>query len=164
MFFFVSLLSKERKRNKSISKPCYKKVKIGTISQKTSDSTKKPTVKTREMLPLRMHSNFYDVRISKIDPAVTRAPPGIRACKIWAILWPKWAPSTRKQSPWWPQSLTSLAQRVTKALRLPSWSGRLFWGARQHRRCHRRRIWTSLFRLAYLRPFALGLPARCRLC
>jgi hypothetical protein len=34
----------------------------------------------------------------------------------------------------WPQSLTSLAQGVTKAVRLPSWSGRWFWGARLHRR------------------------------
>jgi hypothetical protein len=25
-----------------------------------------------------MHLNFYEVRISKIDPAVTRAPPGMQ--------------------------------------------------------------------------------------
>jgi hypothetical protein len=25
-----------------------------------------------------MHSGFYEVRISKIDPAVTRAPPGMQ--------------------------------------------------------------------------------------
>jgi hypothetical protein len=30
------------------------------------------------MLLLRMHSSFYEVRISKIDPVVTRAPPGMQ--------------------------------------------------------------------------------------
>jgi hypothetical protein len=35
--------------------------------------------KTRQVLPLRMHSNFYEVRISKIDPVVTRAPPDMHS-------------------------------------------------------------------------------------
>jgi hypothetical protein len=43
-----------------------------------SDSQTNSTAKTREILPLRMHSNFYEVKISKIDPVVTRAPPGMQ--------------------------------------------------------------------------------------
>jgi hypothetical protein len=45
---------------------------------------KNSTAKTRQILPLRMHSGFYEVRISKIDPVVTRAPPGMQnMSKIW---------------------------------------------------------------------------------
>jgi hypothetical protein len=29
-------------------------------------------------LLVQSHSNFYEVRISKIDPVVTRAPPGMQ--------------------------------------------------------------------------------------
>ena len=51
---------------------------LGTISRKTSDSTDKCNGQNLLILPLRMHSNFYEVRISKIDPVVTRAPPGMQ--------------------------------------------------------------------------------------
>jgi hypothetical protein len=44
-----------------------------------------------------MNSDFYEVRISKIDPAVTRAPPGMQnMSKITAKMSTY---STRKQNP-----------------------------------------------------------------
>ena len=34
-----------------------------------------------------MHSNFYEVRISKIDPVVTRAPPGMQNISLLLEYW-----------------------------------------------------------------------------
>jgi hypothetical protein len=79
------------------------------------------------------------IEISKVCPAVTRAPPGMQNMSTWA--------STRKQSPCWPQSLTS--QPDTGGYQGTSTSqlvGSVVSG------------WTSSFRTAYLRPPALGLP------
>jgi hypothetical protein len=83
----------------------------------------------------------------KIGPAVTRAPPGMQnMSKIMAKMSTchSTCKHSRALSPWWPQSLPSLAQGVTEAVRLPSWSGRWFWGARLHRRCHRRALGTRV--------------------
>jgi hypothetical protein len=114
-----------------------------------------------------MHSNFYEVRISKIDPVVTRAPPGMQNMSYeqnygqnehLALARANKAPDGPNRSPAWPREFT-------KALRLPSWSGRCFGvhgstggatGAGFGLLYFESRI------IAYLRPPALGLPGLAR--
>jgi hypothetical protein len=51
---------------------------LGTISRKTSDSTDKCSGQNLLDIAVTNALELYEVRISKIDPVVTRAPPGMQ--------------------------------------------------------------------------------------